>query len=394
LRLALWAKREGFRWFRSTSSSLIKSDKTEMRLALRTSSASLARTRVAPAVFARRTFASGTDARPLEGKVIVVGGAGNPPEEGHGIGAMTSIVLARQGAKVVSVSNEALNAETVTNAITAEGNEAMAHVADCTKTADVDALVKAVMAKYGQVDVLINAGIHSALPMGFSKMTPEAWKVGIDLNLTAHFNLIHGFLPIFEERQKGNIIHFTTIAGSVGLGIGNQRHAYAAGKSGAATLTKRIGVEYAKKGIRGNVIGIGYVTGPLVNRAVAQVKQAMRLRVGTEVGPPSSPSSPPPLPPARPLHASAHAAASTAPLPFWEDLRRSFALNPVPLPHPSRSLPCPSSTGHRRRRQHYHREGHRGARLIRAPRRPDPARGGRADRSLPRERRVERHQRH
>ena len=55
----------------------------------------------------------------------------------------------------------------------------------------------------------------------------------------------------------------------MGLGIGNQRHAYAAGKSGAATLTKRIGVEYAKKGIRGNVIGIGYVTGPLVNRAVA-----------------------------------------------------------------------------------------------------------------------------
>ena len=42
-------------------------------------------------------------------------------------------------------------------------------------------------------------------------------------------------------------------------------------RSGAATLTKRIGVEYAKKGIRGNVIGIGYVTGPLVNRAVSQV---------------------------------------------------------------------------------------------------------------------------
>ena len=49
-----------------------------------------------------------------------------------------------------------------------------------------------------------------------------------------------------------------------------QRHAYAAGKSGAAVLTKRVGVEHAKQGIRGNVIGIGYVTGPLVNRAVSQ----------------------------------------------------------------------------------------------------------------------------
>jgi NAD(P)-dependent dehydrogenase (short-subunit alcohol dehydrogenase family) len=94
--------------------------------------------------------------------------------------------------------------------------------------------------------------------------------VGIDLNLNAHFQLVHKFMPIFLQQQRGNIIHFTTIASSVGLGIGNQRHAYAAGKAGAATLTKRIGVEYAKQGIRGNVMGIGYVTGPLVNRAVAQ----------------------------------------------------------------------------------------------------------------------------
>lgn len=209
-------------------------------------------------------------ARPLEGKVVVVGGAGNPPEEGHGIGAMTSIVLARQGAKVVSVSNVDLNCQTVTKAIEAEGNSGMAFTADCTKMGDVDKLVKAVMAEHGKVDVLINAGIHSALPMGFGKMTEEAWKVGIDLNLNAHFNLIHGFMPIFLEQQSGNIIHFTTIASSVGLGLGNQRHAYAAGKSGAATLTKRIGVEHAKQGIRGNVMGIGYVTGPLVNRAVAQ----------------------------------------------------------------------------------------------------------------------------
>ena len=45
--------------------------------------------------------------------------------------------------------------------------------------------------------------------------------------------------------------------------------AYAAGKAAAATLTRRLGVENATKGVRGNVIAIGYVTGPLVNRAVA-----------------------------------------------------------------------------------------------------------------------------
>jgi len=206
----------------------------------------------------------------LSGKVIVVAGSGNPPEEGHGIGAWTSIGAARHGATVVSVSNESLNCETVTSAILAEGNAGLAYTADCTKPADVEGLVKTCMDKYGKVDVVINAGIHSALPMGFGKMTEKAWEVGIDLNLNAHFQLVHKFMPVFLEQEKGNFIHFTTIASSVGLGIGNQRHAYAAGKAAAAVLTKRVGVEHAKKGIRGNVIGIGYVNGPLVDRAVAQ----------------------------------------------------------------------------------------------------------------------------
>ena len=226
------------------------------------------RSRLARTLSTSRTLST-NPAWPLAGKTIVVAGAGNPPAEGHGIGAMTSIVLARQGANVVSVSNEALNCQTVTDAILAEGLEGIAHVADCTKGGDVEGLVAATVAKYGRCDAVINAGIHSALPMGFGKMTEEAWAKGIDLNLNAHFHLIHKFLPVFESQQGGSFIHFTTIASSVGLGIGNQRHAYAAGKSGAAVLTKRIGVEYAKQGIRGNVIGIGYVDGPLVHRAVA-----------------------------------------------------------------------------------------------------------------------------
>ena len=88
------------------------------------------------------------------------------------------------------------------------------------------------------------------------------------------YQLVHQFLPVFERQFEedgsgGNIIHFTTIAGTVGLGIGKQRHAYATGKAGAAVFTKRIGTEYAKKNIRGNVVQIGYISGPLVNRAVA-----------------------------------------------------------------------------------------------------------------------------
>jgi NAD(P)-dependent dehydrogenase (short-subunit alcohol dehydrogenase family) len=205
----------------------------------------------------------------LEGKVIVVAGAGNPPEEELGIGASTSLHLARHGATVVSVSNVAVNCDTVTDLITGEGLKGVSHVADCTDHGEAAALHARVKEEFGRVDCVINAGIHSALPMGFDKMTEQAWETGIALNLDAHFNLVHAFLPTFVEQQSGNIIHYTTIASSVGLGIGRQRHAYAAGKAAAATLTKRLGVEYAPQGIRGNVIAIGYVSGPLVNRAVA-----------------------------------------------------------------------------------------------------------------------------
>ena len=205
----------------------------------------------------------------LDGKVVVVAGAGNPPSEGHGIGSATALLMARHGATVISVSNVAENCQTVTDIITGEGLKGVAHTADCTKYDEAAALQERVVKEFGRCDVLINAGIHSALPMGFDKMTTEAWATGIGLNLDAHFNLCHSFMPTFLEQESGNIIHFTTIASSVGLGIGKQRHAYAAGKAAAATLTRRLGVENAPKGVRGNVIAIGYVTGPLVNRAVA-----------------------------------------------------------------------------------------------------------------------------
>tara|TARA_B100000780_G_C21104919_1_gene446102 strand:+ start:26 stop:907 length:882 start_codon:yes stop_codon:yes gene_type:complete len=216
-----------------------------------------------------RAMTTAWDYGRLDGKVVVVAGAGNPPAEGHGIGSATALCMARHGATVISVSNVEENCQTVTDIINAEGLKGFAHTADCTSHDEAAALHERVIKDFGRCDVLINAGIHSALPMGFDKMTEEAWSTGIALNLDAHFNLCHTFLPTFLEQESGNIIHFTTIASSVGLGIGKQRHAYAAGKAAAATLTRRLGVENATKGVRGNVIAIGYVTGPLVNRAVA-----------------------------------------------------------------------------------------------------------------------------
>lgn len=142
-------------------------------------------------------------------------------------------------------------------------------VADCTQYDQVEALREAVIQKYGRVDVVINAGIHDATPQGFGKMTLEKWRGNMSLNLDAHFHLIHAFLPTFQAQGSGNFMHYTTFGSTVALGMGKQRHGYFAGKGAAAILTKRIGIENAKAGIRANVLSIGYAEGPLVTRAVA-----------------------------------------------------------------------------------------------------------------------------
>ena len=109
------------------------------------------------------------------------------------------------------------------------------------------------------------------MTLSFDKLDYEVWSRSMNLNLNAQYSLIHTFLPQMKSQENGgNFIFVSTIAATVGLGIGKQRHGYAAGKAGASTLTRRIGIEYAKDGVRGNVIEAGYIMSPLVTRAVNQ----------------------------------------------------------------------------------------------------------------------------
>ena len=211
----------------------------------------------------------------LQGRTVVVCGAGNDDGEAFGIGKMTAIVCAREGANVVAVSNNAAHAEGTAAAIRADASatgDAIGVTADCTSPADVAALVEKTVDTFGSVNSLINAGVYDAQPNGFGKLDAERWLRSMDLNLHAQFYLIDAFLPTMtsDENGGGSLVFVSTIAGSVGLGAGQQRHGYAAGKAGASALTKRIGVEYAKAGVRGNVVEAGYIASPLVTRAVEQ----------------------------------------------------------------------------------------------------------------------------
>ncbi len=207
----------------------------------------------------------------LSGKTVVVCGAGNNADEEWGVGKYSSILLAREGANVVSVSNNSDHANGTTEIIKKEGNSGLSVTADCTSPEDVQRLLDETMKNFGQVDCLVNAGVYDAQPNGFEKISNlERWNQSMNLNLNAQFSLISTFLPQMTSQDNGgNFIFVSTIAATVGLGLGQQRHGYAAGKAGACTLTRRIGVEYAPQGIRGNTIEAGYIASPLVTRAVS-----------------------------------------------------------------------------------------------------------------------------
>ena len=135
--------------------------------------------------------------------------------------------------------------------------------------------VEATIAEYGSVNSVINAGVYDALPNGFKKLDPEKWQRSMDLNLNAQYYMVYSFLPkLLENEDGGNFVFVSTVAAWIGLGNTVQRHGYAAGKAGAEALTRRIGVEYAPQGIRGNVVSAGYIASPLVTRAVNQAKDA------------------------------------------------------------------------------------------------------------------------
>ena len=144
----------------------------------------------------------------LTGRIAVVTGAG------RGIGRAIAAGLARHGARVVLAGR---TAETLDHAADAIGTRARTQVADVAKEADVLALRDAVLARFGQIDVLVNnAGINPIF-RGIDRVSLEDWQSIIDINLTGTFLCCKHIGGVMAERGTGSIINVSSVAGHVGL---------------------------------------------------------------------------------------------------------------------------------------------------------------------------------
>lgn len=191
----------------------------------------------------------------FDNRVAIVTGAG------AGLGREHALGLAARGAKVVvndyggALGRSAAAEETV-DLITAAGGEAIAHGADVAEPEQVADMVAKTMARWGQIDVLVNnAGILR--DSSFGKMTLEAWNAVIRVHLTGSAVCTMAVWPHMRAANYGRIVMTSSSSGLYGnFGQAN----YGAAKMAVVGLMNTLHIEGAKNNIRVNTLAPGAAT--------------------------------------------------------------------------------------------------------------------------------------
>ena len=156
------------------------------------------------------------------------------------------------------------------NAISVAESNKVAHFhADLTVEENCENLIKAVIMKFGRIDVLINNAGISKSAMSW-KTDAEAWKATMAINLDAPFYLAKHAIPHMRLNKWGRIINITSIVAQTGF-VGTS--AYAASKAGLIGLTKTLSKEVASSGIAVNALALGYFNVGMIEDVPDELQQ-------------------------------------------------------------------------------------------------------------------------
>lgn len=173
-----------------------------------------------------------------------------------GIGAATALHLARSGHNLVVVDRDRVGLNEVAERVAELGVEALVEVADVTDEESVAAMMSAAQARFGVVDGLVtSAATMISKPLVDTSLGD--WETVMSVNVTGVFLTCREFVRrLTDTATTGAIVNLSSISGTVAL---PNQAAYCASKGAVAQLTRQIAVEYARKGIRANVVSPGTV---------------------------------------------------------------------------------------------------------------------------------------
>jgi NAD(P)-dependent dehydrogenase (short-subunit alcohol dehydrogenase family) len=200
----------------------------------------------------------------LDGRVAFITGAG------IGIGRAAARLFSSEGARVVIAEiNPALGEETE-KLIRADGGEATFVRTDITEESQVEAAIGATVERYGKLDVLYNcAGGSIPEDAPVTEVDLSVWDHTMNLDLKGTLLCSKYGIPRIIEAGGGTVVNMASTAALQPM----RMHVYSAAKGGVIALTRSMGYQYGRKGVRVNAICPGYVLTERVVSRFAEVPE-------------------------------------------------------------------------------------------------------------------------
>jgi NAD(P)-dependent dehydrogenase (short-subunit alcohol dehydrogenase family) len=213
----------------------------------------------------------------LEGKVAVVTGGCS------GIGLATVNRFVEEGARVVIGDIDDQRGHELVGQLGGSDIATYAHV-DVTSKEEVDALFALAKDTWGSVDIAFNnAGISPPDDDSILDTELEAWRRVQEVNLTSVYLCCKAVLPYMLEQKSGSIINTASFVAV--MGAATSQISYSASKGGVLSMSRELGVQFAREGVRVNALCPGPVNTPLLKELFAKdAERAARRLVHVPMG--------------------------------------------------------------------------------------------------------------
>ncbi|QMU77818.1 3-oxoacyl-ACP reductase [Streptacidiphilus sp. PB12-B1b] len=199
-----------------------------------------------------------THTQRLDGRVAVITGAGS------GIGLATARRFAAEGAHVVCVDLDPVSGKAAADEV-----GGLFVQADVTDEEAVKAMYETAVAEYGRLDIAFNnAGISPPDDDSILTTGIDAWRRVQEVNLTSVYLCCKYAIPHMQRQGKGSIINTASFVAV--MGAATSQISYSASKGGVLAMSRELGVQFAREGIRVNALCPGPVNTPLLQELFAK----------------------------------------------------------------------------------------------------------------------------